>query len=73
MSVALDSAKPAEDMHLCFLDNMGVLFSESRQEIYSLNSSATAIWCLLEEGKKVKEMVSELAEIFDLNQHLKFH
>lgn len=59
-------AKQAEGMHLFLLDGSGILFSETRQEIHTLNASATVIWRHLENRKNTREMVTELVETFGL-------
>ncbi len=46
----LPAPRPGADVQACFLTDGCVLFSESRQEIHALNTSAGVIWCLLEEG-----------------------
>ena len=42
-------AKPASDVSLFYIDDVGVLFSETRQELHLLNPMATLIWSLFEE------------------------
>lgn len=42
--------RPAPGARLFLLDEAGLLFAEERQEIHALNTSAAAIWCLMEEG-----------------------
>lgn len=59
--------RPAEGTHLFLLDESGILFSEPRQEMYVLNTSAAVIWCHLEDGKDAGEIVSELVEAFGLS------
>lgn len=41
---------PNPDLTLHFLDNSGVLFDAGHRRLYSLNTTATYIWCCLEEG-----------------------
>ena len=47
----------AEDVDLFILDDQGIFFSESRQELQLFNSSATFIWCCLAEGRDERETV----------------
>ena len=43
---------------------MGVVFSEASQEIYELNTTATYIWCQLEEGAQHPKIADDLAKTF---------
>jgi hypothetical protein len=58
----------AGDMRLFVLDDEGVLFSESRQELYSTNTAATFLWCLLEDGTSLGGVVEAYARTFNLPQ-----
>ena len=58
------TARSAHDAHLFFLEDGGVLFSESTQNLYLLNSAATFIWCQIESGKAHDEILAMLAETF---------
>lgn len=46
----MSPVRPGPGMHLFYLEDSGVLFSEPRQELFLLNPSATLVWSLLEEG-----------------------
>jgi hypothetical protein len=57
------------------LDDKGVVFSEPRQELFSLNGAAAFIWCLLEEGDPPERIVERYAQTFavsrdDARQHV---
>lgn len=56
------------DVRLFVLGDEGVLFSESRQELYTLNTSATFIWCLLEDGVTLDALVEAYANTFSLSR-----
>jgi len=56
------------DATLFVLDNEGILFSESRQELYACNSPATFIWCCLEEGLALQEITVAYASAFRMPQ-----
>ncbi len=56
----------AGDVRLFVLDDEGVLFSETRQELYSTNTAATLLWCLLEEGLSLPDVVDTYARTFGL-------
>ena len=63
--------KPLEvsgDVRLFVLADEGVLFSETRQELYTLNTSATFLWCLLEEGASLEGLVDAYADTFGLDR-----
>jgi hypothetical protein len=59
--------QPAEGTHLYFLDNEGVLFHESAQRIYHLNTPAAFIWCQVESGEDRKSIERALARTFLLS------
>jgi hypothetical protein len=54
----------ADGVSLFLLDDTGVVFSESAQEIYQLNTTATFIWCQLEEGLTPREVTAVLADTY---------
>lgn len=54
----------SKDLSLFVLDDIGLVFSEAAQEIYELNTTATYIWCRLEDGTKPSDMPLALAETF---------
>lgn len=58
--------KPADQIHLFFLEEQGILLHEPLQKLYHLNTIATFIWCLLEEREKDAELRNRLAETFNL-------
>lgn len=60
--------QPAEGTHILFLDNDGILFSEPAQKLFHLNTMATFIWCLLEEGKERPAIVTNLQSTFALSK-----
>jgi hypothetical protein len=60
--------KFAEDVSLFLLDDTGVVFSESAQEIYHLNTTATFIWCQIEEGLNRSEVARQLGQTFGISQ-----
>lgn len=56
--------KLANDVSLFVLDNSGIVFNETAQEIYELNATATFIWCRLEEGESRPNLERDLADTF---------
>lgn len=50
MEGPLTTPRPAPGVSVFLLDDEGLLFIEPLQEIHALNTSATVIWCLMEEG-----------------------
>ncbi|NIB40156.1 PqqD family peptide modification chaperone [Pseudomaricurvus alkylphenolicus] len=60
--------QPAEGTRLFFLDNQGVLFDEQAQKLFHLNTTATYIWCLLEEGKNEAEIEQSLQATFNVTE-----
>ena len=59
--------KPAAGMHLFYLDGAGVLFAEATQELHLLNTTATLIWSLLEEGHDADSASVALQQIYGLD------
>lgn len=59
--------QPANGTHLLFLEGEGILFSESSQKIFHLNTIATYVWCLIEEKKSAREIVDNLQSTFSLS------
>ena len=63
----------AGDVRLLVLGGEGVLFSESRQELYTLNASATLLWCLLEDGVSLDGLIDAYAHTFALTRPASEH
>ena len=62
------SIRPARGVRLYYLDDAGVLFSESAQELHLLNTMAAVIWTLLEEGHDARETVAALQDMYALDE-----
>ena len=60
--------RPAEGTFLFFLADESVLFHEPAQKLFCLNTTATFIWCMLEEGKNRQVMAAELQATFSLTK-----
>lgn len=56
----------ANDVSSHILENELILFSESQQRLFRLNSTAAFIWYSLEEKQSVDEIVNSLVETFDI-------
>ena len=52
------------DARLFVLEEEGLFFSESRQELYTFNTPATFIWCCLEEGLNPSEITAAYESTF---------
>ena len=52
------------DVNLFLLDDFGLVFSETKQELYELNTTATFIWCQIEEGLTPPQLATALSETF---------
>lgn len=52
---------------LFVLDDEGVFFFEPRQELYVFNTTATFVWCCLEEGFAPAEIARTYADAFGLD------
>lgn len=59
--------RQAEHISLHFLDAEAVLFDSARQCLYSSNTTATFIWCCLEEGMPPTAIAAMMAERFDMD------
>ena len=51
---------------LQFLDGAGMLFLTGRQQLFSLNTTAAFIWCLLEDGLPPERIAGRLNDTFGL-------
>ena len=58
--------RQAEHISLHFLDTEAVLFDSARQCLYSSNTTATFIWCCLEEGMPPSAIADSMAERFGM-------
>ena len=56
--------RTTRDGCLFVLDDAGVFFAVARQELYVFNTSATLIWCCIEEGLATDEIVAHYCEAF---------
>ena len=64
------------DVSLFLLDDSGVVFNEAAQEIYQLNTTATFIWCQIEEGLRPAQLTTALSDTFgfspeDADRHVR--
>jgi hypothetical protein len=57
---------PAPGVHLFYLDDAGILFAESTQELHGLNTTAAVIWTLLEEGHDAEGVAVALQAMYAL-------
>jgi len=58
----------AGDVSLHILDDEGILFAESRQELHSTNTAATFLWCLLENALPIDRLFAAYASTFALDE-----
>lgn len=56
----------AGDLSLFVLDDIGVVFSETAQEIHQLNAAATYLWCRIEAGVEASDLPRDLAADFGI-------
>ncbi|MCP5370944.1 MAG: hypothetical protein H6907_04355 [Hyphomicrobiales bacterium] len=56
--------RPAPGCALHILDDAGVVFSQASQDIFAFNTSATYIWCQMEEGLAPDAIARAYAETF---------
>jgi hypothetical protein len=56
----------ADDVHVFVLDDGGVLFAGHTQELSALNTSATFIWCSIEEGLDAGQIIAAYQGAFDV-------
>jgi hypothetical protein len=57
----------APDAHLFVLDDAGVFFSVTRQELSLFNTAATLVWCLIEQRLAGQEIVRAYQRAFGLD------
>jgi uncharacterized protein (UPF0276 family) len=61
---ACHAATVAAEVALFVLDREGVFFSEAKHELTLFNTTATFVWCLLEDGTPPQEIVTAYADTF---------
>lgn len=59
--------RTADDVRLFVLDDGGVLFVSTTQELCLFNTAATFIWCCLEEGQDEQQIVTSYADGFAIS------
>jgi uncharacterized protein (UPF0276 family) len=62
------TVRVSPDAALFVLDDAGILFSAARQELSLCNTSATLIWCLVEEGLSVQEIIESYGQALSLDE-----
>ena len=65
-----DPPRLAEHVSLHVLDTAGVCFDAVRHELSLLNTTATFVWCLLEDGDDVLTVAGKYAETFQIDKHV---
>jgi len=63
------SSLPDRDLSLHFIDGEGLLLDRARHRLYALNTCATLIWCMLEDGAPPAEICRLLAERYAVPAH----
>jgi hypothetical protein len=48
------------------INQEGIVFSESNQEIYALNTAAAYVWCLLEQQNPIIDIALDLAKLCEI-------
>ena len=59
-------AVPRQGVSLHLLGDQGVLFDFPAQRLYAANTTASFIWCCLEERQPSQEICGRLADTFGL-------
>ncbi|MFH5927189.1 PqqD family peptide modification chaperone [Roseomonas xinghualingensis] len=67
MSDAVPAVRVSSGVHSFFLEEGCLLFSEPRQEIHALNTSAAVIWCLLQDGWDEARIATKLEDSFGVS------
>lgn len=62
--IALDDVRPGAHVTLHLLEQQGVVFDAARQAAYAVNQTGTFIWCCLESGMAISEIVARLERTF---------
>jgi hypothetical protein len=63
-ALRIEPPRFADGVGLFVLDDTGIVFSEAAQEIYELNTTATFVWCQIEEGLASPDLARALADTF---------
>jgi hypothetical protein len=61
-----DVVAPRRRVSLHFLGDEGVLFDAAGQKLYALNTTATFIWCCLEDRLRLPEVAGKLTGVFGI-------
>ena len=56
------------DVSVHFLEREGILFDAAAQRLYAANTSATFIWCCLEEGLAERQVIHRLQAAFGISR-----
>jgi hypothetical protein len=59
--------RPADGSRLFILGDEGVFYSHTRQELLSFNTTASFVWCCLEEGLSPGAIAGRYAAAFDVS------
>lgn len=60
--------QPAPHVTLHIIEDQGVLFDAPRQCAYAINATGTFIWCCLESGFPLTEIIGRLAQTFAITR-----
>lgn len=61
------TAKTATGTQLFLIDDEGIVYAHPRQEIYALNTAATYLWCLIEDGLSTNAILRRYATDFGVS------
>lgn len=59
-------AKTVAGTRLFIIDDEGVVYALGRQEIFALNTTATYLWCLIEEEQEQDTILRDFAATFGI-------
>lgn len=60
-------AKTVAGTQLFLIDNEGIVYARTRQEIYALNTAAAYLWCLIEDGFATDAILRSYAMDFGIS------
>ena len=59
-----DSFRTCSEISLCIIDDEAILFDARDRKLYTANTMAAFIWCYLEDGLKLLDIISKIVTTF---------
>ena len=63
-------AKIVDGTRLFIIEDEGIVYAHGQQEIFALNTTATYLWCLIEEGRGKDDILRDYGATFGVTQEI---